>query len=113
MVAVWNARDLSPTARLREHDDSVRAVVFSPDGRRLASGSVDRTIRLWETERFEPVCTLRGHGGWVMGLAWTPDGTRLYSGSNDASIRVWDRRPASERRSARGTPAEASAARTK
>ena len=67
----------------------VLSVCFSPDGRRLASGSGDRTVRLWDVETGACVRTLEGHGGWVMSVCFSPDGRMVASSSFDRTVRLW------------------------
>ena len=56
-------------------------------GKKLYSGSRDRTIRVWDTDTHQHITTLQGHTGWVRCL--TAVGNKLYSGSYDETIRVW------------------------
>jgi WD40 repeat protein/serine/threonine protein kinase len=87
-VKIW---DLS-TERvldLRGHTDIVLGLATSPDGRRLATGSDDRTIKLWDTTTGEEVITLRGHTAGVICVAFSPDGRSIASGSIDRTARVW------------------------
>ena len=69
---------------------SVRSLTFSPNGRTLASGSTDKTIRLWDVETQRSLGQLTGHGGEVEGVAFSPDGRTLASASADNTIRLWD-----------------------
>ncbi|KIM21760.1 hypothetical protein M408DRAFT_80079, partial [Serendipita vermifera MAFF 305830] len=73
------------------HTDVVKCVAFSPDGRRVASGSQDKTIRVWDGETGEVVAgPFSGHTFWVNSVAFSPDGRHIASGSHDTTIRVWD-----------------------
>ena len=85
---------------LRGHGDCVRAVVVSPDGRFVISGSgtdisdsrrqPDQTIRVWNVENGQLERVLEGHSGNINALAVTPDGTLLISASSDDTLGVWD-----------------------
>jgi WD40 repeat protein len=91
-VRIW---ELSTGRRLDlpGHTDFVEGLARSPDGRRLATGSYDRSIKLWDTTTGEEVFTLRGHTAGVRCVAFSPDGRRIASGSIDRTVRVWDTSP--------------------
>ena len=76
---------------LHDHRDSVQSVAWSPDGKVLASGSKDKTIRLWNPKTSQQLgASLLGHTDVVRSVAWSPDGKTLASGSDDNSIILWD-----------------------
>ena len=75
---------------LRGHSDAVNSVSFSPDGRILASGSSDRSVKLWDVESGEVIHLLRGHYNWVNSVSFSPDGTKVASGSWDKTVKLWD-----------------------
>ena len=67
-------------------------MAFSPDGRRIISGSSDNTLRLWDATSGREVLTLKGHTGFVCSVTFSPDGKRIVSGSDygDNTLKVWD-----------------------
>lgn len=78
----WNAELLA----LEGHSSSVKSVALSPDGRLLASGSHDRTVRLWNTVTGTLQETLRGHSKSVNSVVFSPDSRLLASSSYDKIV---------------------------
>jgi serine/threonine protein kinase len=74
----------------RGHRYGVDAVAWSPDGKRIASGSYDTTVQVWDAIDGGHVYTYKGHSSDVNAVAWSPDGERIASGSGDGTVQVWD-----------------------
>src|SRR5262249_12314243 len=71
----------------------IQGLAFTPDGRRLASISVDGTVKLWEVERSQEALLLRGHLSALWDVTFSPDGSRLATGDTDSQLKLWDARP--------------------
>ena len=90
-VCLWDAQTGGQVGTLlQEHTSSVNTVAFSPDGRHVASGSID-VIQLWDAQTSGLVGSpLQGHTDTVNSVSFSPNGRHIVSGSYDRTIQVWD-----------------------
>jgi WD40 repeat protein/serine/threonine protein kinase len=75
------------------HSGQVVTAVYSPDGRWIASGGADRTVRVWEATGRRDVAVLQGHTEEPRQLLFTPDGRRVVSTAADGTVRLWIAEP--------------------
>jgi WD40 repeat protein len=75
--------------RLQGHSGFVDSVAFAPDGKSIASGSWDNTVRLWRISDGSLIRSFEGHEGSVKSVAFAPDGKSIASGSDDNTVRLW------------------------
>lgn len=65
-------------------------MTWSPDGRQLATASIDHTVRIWDADNGSELVVLRGHDDDIRGLALSPNGRQLATASDDRTVRIWD-----------------------
>ena len=85
--AVYNVREIN---QIQAHTANVRKVIFSPDGKTLASASEDFTVKLWNVQNRKLWQTLSGHQGNVWSVSFSPDSKMLASASDDGTLKLWD-----------------------
>ncbi|XP_037091492.1 notchless protein homolog 1-like [Pollicipes pollicipes] len=89
--AVFRVRAVTRcTSSIPGHAEPVISASFSPDGRSLASGSGDKTVRFWDVSTETPQHTCTGHRHWVLCIAWSPDCRLLASGCKSGEVRLWE-----------------------
>lgn len=91
-LKLWSLRTEEAIYTLPWHylNSDISSVAFSPDGKILATGNYDSTIKLWKVEDGQEIHTLTKHSGTVWCVAISPDGKSLVSGSYDQTIKVWN-----------------------
>ncbi|CAI5442441.1 unnamed protein product [Caenorhabditis angaria] len=89
--AVFRVRPVTRcSASIPGHGEPVISAQFSPDGKGLASGSGDTTVRIWDIELELPKYTLKAHKNWVLSIAWSPDALKIASACKNGQINIWD-----------------------
>jgi WD40 repeat protein len=89
-VFVCDAHTGKLLTKLAGHTGWIGELVFSRDGRLLASSAADQSLRVWDTSSWTEITVLRGHGDEVHTVSFRPDGKLLASGGKDGAILLWD-----------------------
>jgi WD40 repeat protein len=89
-IHVWDTTTGQERAIWGEPEAPVNQLVYSRDGKRIATDSEDHTIRVWEVATGKILTQMVGHEGPVWRLAFSPDGRRIVSASADCTFRLWD-----------------------
>ena len=77
-------------APMRGHEDITLAVAFSPNGKWIASGSHDKTVRLWDMETLDPIAAFHGLSDQIYDVAISPDNRYIAACSRDQTVRIWN-----------------------
>jgi dipeptidyl aminopeptidase/acylaminoacyl peptidase len=75
---------------LRGQMDEIPAIAFSPDGQRLATASIDKSVKVWDVSAGKELLTFGEHTGGVHAVAFRPNGKQAASGGADGMVRFWD-----------------------
>jgi WD40 repeat protein len=106
-LQVWDAATGEELLSIPEHPEIPKGLVpvvsgpngsrtmsnglaYSVDGRRIASGSSERTVTVWDAATGQELLTLRGHTKSVTCVAYSPDGRGIASASEDGTVKLWD-----------------------
>jgi eukaryotic-like serine/threonine-protein kinase len=97
LLSIWDAATGEETGQLPgsqevQHTGVIAGLGFSPDGKTLATASMDHSIRLWDFQNRRVTATLQGHVSEVWALAFSPDGRTLVTGGKDGNVKLWETR---------------------
>ena len=90
VLEIWDSTTGERLASFDAHPNLIQSIAFSPNGRLLASGSRDDTIKVWDLAGKRMLRQLEGHRDSVTVVAFSPDGRYLVSGSEDGTLKFWD-----------------------
>ncbi len=90
MIIVLDARTFEEQRRLKGHRREIDSLAFSPDGKTLATGAADSSIRLWNVSNGEVIFNLKADKPTVWCVTFSPDGKMLASAGTDRNLKIWN-----------------------
>ncbi len=87
---LWDMQSLEPIRQLKGHDELGSAVSYSADGKFLATGGTDKTVRIWNAANGKQLFVLKEHEGLIRDVAFSPDSKILASASRDNTVKLWN-----------------------
>jgi WD40 repeat protein len=89
-VKLWDVAARKVVRQVKGHSDTILAVVFTPDGKQLITGSADHSIKIWEVASGKQIASWIAHTSVIRSLAISHSGELLASCGDDHFARVWD-----------------------
>lgn len=90
-IKLWSVQTWEVLRTLNAHEGVIRGIVFSPDGKLIASCSDDNTVKVWEASTGDLVTVFTGHTYYdVNCIAFDPTGSKIASASSDRTVKIWD-----------------------
>src|SRR5439155_22382756 len=88
-IILWDLAPLQSSLTLTGHTAAVTCAAFAPDGKTVATGSSDKTVKLWDAVTGTERATLRSHLGGIRALLFSHDGGTLFTASEDRTVKRW------------------------
>jgi WD40 repeat protein len=88
-IQIRDMRTYELLCTLAGHEDQIRAICYSSNGKYIASASSDTTVKIWDTEKYTLVHTLLGHIDEIWSISYSPDNKFIVSGSSDRTVKIW------------------------
>jgi WD40 repeat protein len=89
-ILIFDAESGRELRRLSGDFTEIPAAAYSPDGRRIITGTTEGSIIIWDAGSGRELQTLYGHDDYVRSVAYSPDGRHIISGSDDGTVIIWD-----------------------
>jgi outer membrane protein assembly factor BamB len=101
-ITLWDIAAGKELGEFVGHTNKVFSAVFSPDGKTLATGGADQTVRLWDVTTRQQRAVLEGHADAIWCVAFSPDGKTVASASADRTVKLWEANTGKERGTLKG-----------